>query len=642
MSKNGKCLFKAAKEEYEMCGITGFIDFSQKSDKSVLIRMTDSLNHRGPDDSGYSFYHTSNAAIGLGHKRLAIIDLSQSGHQPMRFDHIEIVYNGEVYNFEEIRTVLEQHGYHFHSTSDTEVILKAYHKWGIQCISRLNGMFAMAIYDKKVQCLYMIRDRTGIKPLFWYLKNNLFMFTSELKSFSQHPGFQKDISKDSLAIFFQLGYIPQPHSIFSHTAKVKAGHYLCFELNNQKVQEHKYWDVIHFYQKPRLKITEVEAVQETENIMKSAFSYRMISDVPVGIFLSGGYDSSIVSTLLQTDTTETIKTFTIGFNDDSFNEASYAKTVADFLKTDHTELYCTRKQALDIIPDLPVIYDEPFADQSAIPTILVSRLAKKNVTVALSADGGDEIFGGYDKYLTTLERYSKQFARLKRIFGAKHLNKLGYILQQYGIVKNNVLENSISKFVFEDSIEIQKIIFYFCSPIMNEKIISRYHFKKVNSSFDDIYLLNNINNFDKMLAIDYKTYLVDDILQKVDRATMSVSLEGREPLLDYRIIEFVAQLPVNIKLKDLTKKYLLKKITHQYLPKQLMDRPKMGFAIPLEKWLQSSLKDYVETYLSTDFQSVLNSKKVNQLKKRFYQQRINYRLIWNILMFQMWYEKWMV
>jgi len=382
-----------------MCGIAGLVDRNHSSSDEILKAITNSLYHRGPDDCGYLFKKFDNVQVGLGHRRLSVLDLSNHGHQPMVFAHLTMIYNGEVYNFKEIRTELECHGYNFESNSDTEVVLKAYHKWGMDSVNRFNGMFAMAILDSRRRILTLIRDRAGIKPLYWYEKDGLFMFGSELKSFHQHPGFHKKLSLEGLTLYLQYGYVPQPNTIFESTYKLQGGHSLEIDLNSSEIKISKYWDVIDCYNRPKLNLTEREALEETERLLKSACEYRMVSDVPVGVFLSGGYDSSAVTALLQSERTEKLKTFSIGFYEDQFNEAHHAKKVAEHLGTDHTEYYCTQKDALNIIPKLPEIWDEPFADNSVIPTTLVSELAKEQVTVSLSADGGDELFGGYDKYI---------------------------------------------------------------------------------------------------------------------------------------------------------------------------------------------------------------------------------------------------
>lgn len=329
-----------------MCGISGFCDFSKKSMKQTLIEMTDVLHYRGPNDSGYSFYENEFANIGLGHRRLSILDLSSHGHQPMAYEQLEVVYNGEVYNFKAIREELEKHNYTFHSDSDTEVILKAYHKWGIKAVDKFIGMFAIAIYDKEKQKLVFIRDRAGVKPFYYYFKDGLFMFASELKSFHENNSFEKTINKDALALYLQYGYILEPYSIFEHTHKLQAGHYLELNTKHSTLNTIKYWDVIDAYNKPKLGISFEEAKIETEKLLKSACEYRMVADVPVGMFLSGGYDSSVVTALLQHNRTEKLKTFTIGFKEKGFDEAPYAKEIAKHLGTDHTEYYCNPKRCI--------------------------------------------------------------------------------------------------------------------------------------------------------------------------------------------------------------------------------------------------------------------------------------------------------
>jgi asparagine synthase (glutamine-hydrolysing) len=364
-----------------MCGIAGYVDFSFRTPENILHLMTDVLHHRGPDDSGCYLDRNDFADIGLGHRRLSILDLSPLGHQPMSFQHFVIIYNGEIYNYKEIRFELEQHDYIFDSDSDTEVILKAYHLWGAEMVHKFNGMFAFVLYDKTKNIILLFRDRTGIKPLYWYFKENLILFSSELKSFHQHPAFQKELNADGVMLYFQYGYIPEPYTIFEDCQKLKSGYYVTVNLKNKNITETKYWDVLDFYRKPKLQISEEEAIDETERIFKSAFEYRMVSDVPVGIFLSGGYDSSIVAAILQSNRTEKLKTFAMGFDEEKYDEAPFAKKVAGYLGTDHKEYYCTLQDALDILPLLPEIWDEPFGDTGAIPAVLLSRHAKKDVTV---------------------------------------------------------------------------------------------------------------------------------------------------------------------------------------------------------------------------------------------------------------------
>lgn len=381
-----------------MCGISGFIDFNKKTNISTLEKMNRTLAHRGPDGEGYKIYNTENAITGLGHRRLSIIDLSEGGSQPQKFENLHIVFNGEVYNYKEIKAELESKGHSFNSHSDTEVVLHAYKEWGSEALKKFIGMFAFVIYDDAAQTLFACRDRAGVKPLFYYYANGLFLFASELKALMQHPEFIKEINVDAAAAYMQYGYVPAPHCIFNNAFKLKPGHFLTLNTVTGTLSTQQYWNVYDAYNKPVLKIDFNEAVSETEKLLESAFQYRMVSDVPVGVFLSGGYDSSCVTALLQKNNTEKIKTFTIGVPDAGLNEAPYAKEIAAYLGTDHTEHYCTQKEALEIVPQLPFFYDEPFADSSAIPTSLVCKIARQKVTVALSADAGDEVFAGYNRY----------------------------------------------------------------------------------------------------------------------------------------------------------------------------------------------------------------------------------------------------
>jgi len=426
-----------------MCGIAGFCDFNKKLNYNNLVEMTDILHHRGPNDSGYSFYENECANIGLGHRRLSILDLTSHGHQPMQFEQFEIIYNGEIYNFKEIRVELELYQYTFTSDSDTEVIIKAYHKWGVKAVDKFNGMFSIAIYDNINDKLVLIRDRAGVKPLYYYKFDNLFLFASELKSFYNVKLFKKNINKDSVKEYLKFGYIPQPLSIFKNTYKLKAGNYLEYNLQTQILDIKTYWNIDKFYENEKLDVSFDEALHTTEELLKSSFNYRMVSDVPVGVFLSGGYDSSAVSAILQANTTSKIKTFTIGFKEEKYNEAVYAKKVAKHLGTEHYEHYLSKKDALDILPTLPEIYDEPFGDSSAIPTIMVSKFAKQHVTVALSADGGDELFSGYLRIIIFII-YMRNFINfinfiillilIKLLIHIKYLNILRFIIWKVSFI----------------------------------------------------------------------------------------------------------------------------------------------------------------------------------------------------------------
>jgi asparagine synthase (glutamine-hydrolysing) len=627
-----------------MCGIVGFIDFKKKSTKKVLENMTSVIAHRGPDDTGYSFYLNEEENIGLGHRRLSVLDLSSDGHQPMIFQNLTIVYNGEVYNFHVIREELIKVGFTFDSNSDTEVILKSFDYWGIKAVDKFIGMFAFFIYDREKKKCYLVRDRAGVKPLYYYWKNGVFLFGSELKSFHQHLDFEKIISKDALAQFLQYGYILQPYSIFENTFKLKAGHYLEFNIKEQSFEEKKYWDVYDFYKKPKLELSEAEVISESEKILKKAIDYRMVSDVPVGVFLSGGYDSSLVTALLQSNRKEKINTFTIGFHEKGFDEAPYAKSVSEHLGTNHTEYYCTQKDAKEILPKLVDIYDEPFGDSSAIPTILVSQLARKKVTVALSADGGDEIFAGYNKYDAVIDFYNKYkfYPKKLRHLCASSMDLAGTVSSSYSLSRKLDIRASIIK---ADSIsELLKV----SSQKYKNRDIQNLFKEEINflkNSFDDDLSSCVEDDLNKLLAVDYKTYMNDNILTKVDRATMSVALEGREPLLDQHIIEFLAQVNPKIKYKDRNKKYILKEITHKYLPKKLMDRPKKGFSVPIFEWFKDELKEYILYYLDTnriEKEGIFNSDMVAYKRDQYLAGNLkDINEIWYLLVFEMWYEKWM-
>jgi asparagine synthase (glutamine-hydrolysing) len=633
-----------------MCGITGFVDFTNKSNGPILNQMSGSLAHRGPDGQGTWLHQSESGQVGLGHRRLSIIDLSTSANQPMSYDGLHLVFNGEIYNYSAIRDQLIALGHTFETQSDTEVILHAWRQWGEDAIRQWRGMFAIVLYDQKLDELICIRDRAGVKPFYYYQFNGLFLFGSELKSFTPHPGFCKEINPDAVASFLQYGYVAWPHCIYNNTFKLAPGHLLRLHLKTQASQIKPYWNVYDYYDKPKLNISLPEAIEETERILRQSFQYRMVADVPVGMFLSGGYDSTCVTTLLQQNSTERIKTFTIGSVDNKLDEAPYAKAIASMLGTDHTEYYCSAAEALAIIPELPEFYDEPFADSSAIPTILVSRLARRQVTVALSADAGDEIFAGYNRY-DYISRYGNKIAaipaplRQTLVYAMDRISseRIPYFRNTHNFHGRydkfrNLLRNPSPvellknlTLVFTDD-EINRL---FTKPVT--ELRTAHQTSKLDEGYDAL---------SYMMAVDYQTYLVDDILQKVDRATMSAGLEGREPFLDQHIIEWAAQLPSEYKYHQKQKKYILKQIVHKYIPKEMMDRPKMGFAIPIESWLSNELKPLVKLYLSEELigkHGLFNANAVTHIVNQFYAGRKEKHLqIWYLLMFEMWYERWMI
>jgi asparagine synthase (glutamine-hydrolysing) len=629
-----------------MCGLTGFCDFNKKLNKEHLNTANAVLMHRGPDSGNAEIFDAQNATIGFGHRRLSILDVSENGSQPMYSDdkNVAIVLNGEIYNFKEIRKELIELGYSFHSDSDTEVVIKAYQQYGIAAVEKFIGMFAFAIYDIKKQVIYLLRDRPGVKPLYYYYQDGTLLFASELKSIYTYPGFKKNINKKAVSLFFTYGYIRAPHTIFNNTYKVQPGHYIKIDIIRKNVEITKYWDVFDYYNKPKLKISEEDALEKVESLFVSAFQYRMVSDVPVGVFLSGGYDSSVVAAILQNNSIQKIKTFTIGFSEKKWDEAPDAKKIAQHLGTDHNEYYCTTKEAQDIFPRLADIYDEPFGDSSAIPTTLVSEFARKQVTVSLSADGGDETFAGYSRY-DYLQKVNNIFKRQPDILlnigkgvsnlslnlfpGLKKIHKISRMAEILNTYKHNGLADIYCRQF--NSKEISELI-----PVYDPKI----------GLLDDVGDINGENDFmNKIIGIDYKTYMVDDVLTKVDRATMSIGLEGREPLLDHRIIEFVSQLPSELKYNKGEKKYLLKKIVHKYIPRELMDRPKAGFTFPMNEWLTTDLKDYLFYYINEEQLSkheYINIKKAIELRDELLAGKKGKEIqVWLILMFQMWWNRWM-
>lgn len=634
-----------------MCGIAGFVDFKKISGEDVLKEMVHCVRHRGPDGEGTWFNSTNDANIGLGHRRLSIIDLSAGANQPMHYNGMHVVFNGEIYNYHELREELISLGHQFLTHSDTEVILHGWREWGQRCIDKWHGMFSVVIYDEKTKELICIRDRAGVKPLHYYWKDGLFLFGSELKIMMKHPRFERNVNHNAVASFLQYNYVPQPHSIFDNVFKLPAGHLLRFDIEGKTISVKQYWNVYDYYNKPKLKIDFAEAVGETERILEEAFQLRMVADVPVGVFLSGGIDSSCVTALLQKNTTEKIKTFTIGMTDKTLDEAPFAKQIANYLGTDHTEYYCTSKEALDIISELPFYYDEPFADPSAIPTILVSRLAKSKVTVALSADAGDEVFAGYNRY-DYISRYGQKIAsipkplrKLSAIAMAKiSSDSIPYLRnQRHFHSRYDKLRNLLND---PDSSELLKNL----TQVFTEKEISGLFNQKV-TILPSLHSSGELKGefydpLSYMMAVDYQTYMVDDILQKVDRATMSISLEGREPFLDQNIIEWAAQLPSQYKYFKGQKKYILKEILFKYIPRRMMERPKMGFAIPVEKWLSDELRPLVQEYLCTPMMNrhgLFKATEVERLCADFYNgHKEKYLKIWHLLMFQMWYQKWIV
>lgn len=622
-----------------MCGICGCIDFKKKVTREELITASNSMAHRGPDDAGTAFIETQAAYVGLGHRRLAVLDLTQQGHQPMFSEEkkVVIILNGEIYNFKEIRITLEEKGHHFFSNSDTEVVLKAYQQYGIDCLSRFIGMFSIAIYDANIQKVFLIRDRSGVKPLYYYFADGCLLFASELKAFHRFANFKKQIDEVAVSLFFTYGYIKAPYSIFKNTYKLQPGYFATIVIKDQSVQLTQYWNVLDYFEKPAMVIDENEAVDQLEALCTKAFKYRRVSDVPVGIFLSGGYDSALVAAILQKNSSGAIKTFTIGFKEDAYNEANYAKQLAKHLGTMHYEYDCTPKEAIELIPLIPYFYDEPFGDSSAIPTMLVSRFAKEQVTVALSADGGDELFAGYNRYdqLSCIHAVQQNLPHSLRKIAASVLLSLPGLSTKRKKIAGLLQTNDL---LFASDL----LSTHFVQGELGELL----QFSPLSlTSLNEIDTIAGLGFINKLLAADYTTYLPGDILTKMDRASMSVGLEAREPLLDQKLVEWAAQLPISLKYKYGNKKYLLKQLTHKYLPKELMKRPKMGFGIPLEKWLKGDLKPLLLASVNEESlskQNILNKKYVLQLMDDFFGGKVKEeKQVWLIFMFMLWWKQWM-
>ncbi len=643
-----------------MCRIVGFWDqkFSGGYDLgATLDSMRDSLAHGGPDDAGS--YLEENIRFGIANRRLSILDLSSAGHQPMEDEDFVVTYNGEIYNYEEIRTKLIQLGYKFSSHSDTEVILKAWKKWGKDALKLFRGMWAFAIWDKKKKILTLCRDRIGVKPLFWYFKDGLFLFASELKAFHKHPGFRKELDETALALYLQYGYIPAPYSIFKNTFKLKPGHFLTLDSSG-KIETFPYWDVSEFFRLGSeereywLKRNEDDVAEELEGILREAFRLRMVSDVPVGMFLSGGIDSSLLAALLQREIHRPLKTFTIGFYEKAYNEAHWAERVAQYLGTEHTVFYCTPREALDVIPKIPDLYDEPNGDSSIIPTYLVSKLARDHVKVSLSADGGDEQFCGYRKYWLIKNIFMlKEFPALGKIVAAslKILHpQIAFIL---GKQLNRILpgwQNFYDRYSKLSRILQAKTEFEMHDIIVSaftERELAALGLSSVSgySFWEEAIISSNLDFITKVMWRDLKTHMVDDILVKVDRATMSVGLEGREPFLDHKVIEYSSRLPLEFKYRNGQSKVILRKILYKYLPAELINRPKMGFSIPLYDWFRNELKDLYLEYLDKERigqEGIFNPDFVTQLLNRYFTNKgISQEKLWYLFIFQLWKEKWL-
>ena len=636
-----------------MCGIAGFIDLKGGMDGNALAaeakRMADALRHRGPDTGGQ--WTDGPAGLAFGFRRLSIIDLSQAGHQPMvsADERFVIVYNGEVYNFQELRAELESAGHVFRGHSDTEVILEACARWGVmETIPRLIGMFAMAVWDREERRLWLARDRLGIKPLFYGRAGDRFLFGSELKALRAAGGWTPEVDRDALAGYMRFAYVPAPQTIYKGIAKLEPGCLLSYGLGGEP-EIRRYWHMAEVAGQAREEISDTDAIERLDTLLRDAVRRRMVADVPLGALLSGGVDSTTVLALMQAESDRPVRSFTIGFEDATYDEARDARQVAEHLGTEHTELYLSADRARDLIPELPDWYDEPFADSSALPTRLVSELARQDVTVALSGDGGDEVFFGYNRYVAAEATWRRTcgLPRWLRGLGAAGLTALSpgaWDLLAKAVPRSpRMLGDKLHK--------LAAIL-----PADGPDAI----YRRLVSQWDDPAALlaggdeaeapvwqeaQAIEDFaERMAFLDTGTYLPDDILAKVDRASMSVSLEVRVPLLDHRVVEFAWTLPKHMRIREGTTKWLLRQVCHRYVPKEIVERPKMGFAIPLDGWLRGPLRDWAEALLAEsrlEQEGMFRPKAVRRAWGDFLAGRGNLQHgIWGVLQAQAWMERW--
>ena len=655
-----------------MCGITGFLGFpASGSAEGVLRSMTGAIAHRGPDDAG--FWLDAEQQVALGHRRLSIVDLSPLGHQPMLSANgrFVIVFNGEIYNFMEVRSRLEASGCapDWRGHSDTEVILAAVSAWGVErAIEAFTGMFAIALWDREQRTLVLARDRLGEKPLYYGWCGDTFFFSSELKSLRRWPDWKPEVDRGAVALLMRHNYVPAPYSIYRNVFKLQPGTFVCVTLKDARrgprddprnpLPLHSYWslnETIESATRRRFDGTDSEAIEQLDTLLRASVARQMVADVPLGAFLSGGIDSSAVVALMQAQSKAPVRTFTIGFDEGGYDEATHARAVAKHLGTDHTELYVTAAEAMAVIPRLPTLYDEPFADSSQIPTFLVSRMARSHVAVCLSGDAGDELFGGYSRYF----------------WGRGIWDRVGWM--------PTWLRRSAARLLTAVSPEQWEAAFGSLGPLLPPAVRQRNPGDKLHklaailgaSGAVDFYrglvshwkeptalvrftdepptILNlpsqwaNLDDFtEQMMYLDTMSYLPDDILAKVDRASMGVSLETRVPFLDHRIVDFAWTLPLHMKVRNGAGKWILRQVLYRYVPKELIERPKMGFGVPIDSWLRGPMRDWAESLLDERrlreegwFEAApIRTAWAEHLSGR---RNLQYYL-WDVLMFQAWQE----
>jgi asparagine synthase (glutamine-hydrolysing) len=624
-----------------MCGIAGFIDLWDSGERraveeraETLDRMCRVITHRGPDDQGTLI----KPGVALGMRRLAIIDLV-SGHQPISGEDgsVTIVFNGEIYNFQEIKPKLEARGHIFKTHSDTEAIVHAYEEYGPGCLKELRGMFAFAIWDDKQRTLFVARDRVGKKPLYYTITpSGTFVFGSELKSLLEHPDVERELDPKAVDAYFTLGYVPDPLSIFRNIHKLPPGHYLTF--TNGRVDVQQYWD-FEFREGPQR--SKADYLDELRELLDESVRLRLISDVPLGAFLSGGIDSSTVVGLMARHTSQPVKTFSIGFHEDSYNELEFARLTAKKFGTDHHEFFVT-PDICAVVDELVWHFDEPFADSSAIPTYMVSKLARDHVTVVLSGDGGDELFGGYTRYV--VERKRGGFKRLPKPLREGLMRPLSERLPHATWGRNylhNVSLDPVARYL--DSVSV-------FTSLNRKSLYTTDFFDQVGPGGYAGDLFRELEKkvktdepLDRLLYLDSKTYLPGDILTKVDRMSMAVSLEARAPLLDHKLIDFVTEVPASLKLAGLETKHLLKEAVKDLIPTEILHRPKQGFGVPIQEWINQQLRTRIRDTLSdarTRQRGYINSDYLDVLLDEHERGRRDHSMgLWSLLMFELWHRR---
>lgn len=622
-----------------MCGICGKISRRKtETELRVLLQsMLDSMKWRGPDGRGIYIDNVGNdELLGLGQCRLSIFDLSENGKQPMySSDGMSvIVYNGEVYNFNEIRHELEQSGYSFKSTCDTEVLLYACNHWGVKkAVSKMNGMLAFAYYDKKSRNLYLIRDRLGVKPLYYYKTENDFVFGSDLRVFMADKEIEKKINRQALYGYLWNMYIPAPLSIYDNVFKLESGTILKYELKSSEISIERYWDMNNidnnlFYS------NEIDILTELKSKLVNSVKLRLEADVPVGVFLSGGIDSSLITAIASENSTQKINTYSIGFHDKKNDDADYADSVSRILGSNHEKLFCTQKDALDMIMDIPKAYSEPFADNSQIPTMLLSKLTKRYVTVGLTGDGGDELFCGYPSYIFQKKLYNNKF--LLQILKKLIRKPVDLYCDIY-----NYKRWLVDKFTNITDVESVVNLDYFTAvPLLNSIL-------KVDEGVDDFYWNStSVHKKDEVISLSMKNGLryglQDDMLVKVDRASMYYSLECRSPFLDKNVVEYAINMPLSMKYKNRQLKYPLRQLLAQYIPYDIINRPKSGFGVPINKWMHEELKESIVSLMDDNFiktEDIFDCDGIKALRKAFLERSspIIDRVVYTLFMFQLWY-----